>query len=156
MSINNIDNILNEMDIILEDAFSVPLSGKRMVDTESLGQLIEKIRLNLPQEILEARRIYGDRSRIMAEAKEKADKIIKAAEERARILVGEQEIVKNSKRLADDLELTAKKRAKSISDSSFTLCEDVLAQTEEQLAASSADIKRRLAVIRQKRKGGNL
>lgn len=150
----NIDNLLNEMDIILEDAFTVPLLGKRVVDVESLSGLIEKMRLNMPREIVDAKHIVQDRNKILADARKEAENIVKKAEERARVLVSEQEIVKNSKRAAAELELSSKKQAKSITESSFKLCEDILSQTEAQLNASSTDIKQRLAAIRQRRKVG--
>lgn len=148
----NIDNLLNEMDIILEDAFTVPLLNKRVVDVETLSGLIEKIRLNMPREILDAKHIVQDRNKILADARKEAESIVKKAEERARVLVSEEEIVKNSKRHAAELELNAKKQARGITDSSFKLCEDILSQTEAQLNASGADIKQRLAAIRSRRK----
>lgn len=148
----NIDGILNEMDIILEDAFSVPLLGKRVVDAESLSELITKIRLNMPREIVDAKHIVQDRSKILEDAKKEAAEIVKRAEKRAEVLVSEQEIVKNSKRVAEETELAARKRAKTLSDSSFKLCEDLLTQTEEQLTVSSTNIKKTLAALRQKRK----
>ena len=150
----NIDNLLTEMDIVLEEAFTVPILGKRVIDAEALSQLIDKIRLNMPREILDAKHIVQDRSKILSDAKSEAEKIVRRAEERARVLVSEEEIVKTSKRVAEELQTNAKQRAKSITDSSLALCEDVLSQTETQLAASSADIKRRLAAIRQARKSG--
>lgn len=148
----NIDHLLNEMDVILEDATTVPLFGKRMVDVDTLSGLVEKMRLNMPREIVEAKHIAQDRAKILAEARKEADEIVRKAEERARKLVSEEEIVRNSKRMAADLEMNARKQAKSITESSLKLCEDILGQTEEQLSASSADIKRRLMAIRQKRK----
>lgn len=150
----NIDTLLNEMDIILEDAFTVPLLGKRVVDAEALGELIGRIRLNMPQEIVDAKHIVQDRQKILEDAKREAAKTVKHAEERAKVLVSEQEIVKQSKAAAEEMERTARQRAKNLADSSFKLAEDMLTQTEQQLAQSATDVKRRLAAMRQKRKGG--
>lgn len=150
----NIDTILNEMDVVLEEAFSVPLLGKRVVDAEALGTLIARMRQSLPEEIMEARRIVRDVKKIEAEARKKEEKILAEAQARADKMVSEQEIVKRSKEAAEQIELTAKQRAKSMTDSSFRLTEEILTQTEQQLTQSATDIKRRLATMRQKRKGG--
>jgi hypothetical protein len=150
----NIDTILNEMDIVLEEAFSVPLLGKRVVDAEALGTLIARMRQSLPEEIMEARRIVRDVKKIEAEARKNEEKILAAAQARAEKMVSEQEIVKRSKETAEQIELTAKQRAKTMTDSSFRLTEEILTQTEQQLTRSAADIKRRLVSMRQKRKRG--
>ena len=55
----NIDDLLDLMDETLEDAFTVPLTGKRMVDAERLRDIIDDIRLNMPTEIRQAKAIVN-------------------------------------------------------------------------------------------------
>ena len=53
----SIETILNDIDQIIEEAKSVPFSSKRMVDAEEISQMIEEIRLNMPVEITQAKKI---------------------------------------------------------------------------------------------------
>lgn len=49
---NNIESILNDIDELLEDSWSLPLSGGRcVVDAEKVRELIDSIRMNMPSEI---------------------------------------------------------------------------------------------------------
>ena len=51
----SIDEILNEMDEVLEDAPNLPFSGgKRLVDVEHMRDLMGEIKLNLPDEVRQA------------------------------------------------------------------------------------------------------
>ena len=93
----SIDEILNEMDEVLEDSINLPFSGgKRMVDVEKIRDLMGEIKLNLPDEVRQAKAIVQDRADIVAAAKKESDGIIHRAEERAVVLVSDAEIVKAS------------------------------------------------------------
>lgn len=49
---NTIESILNDIDELLEDSWSLPLSGGRcVVDAEKVRDLIDSIRMNMPAEI---------------------------------------------------------------------------------------------------------
>ena len=52
---NTIESILNDIDELLEDSWSLPLSGGRcVVDAEKVRDLIDSIRMNMPAEIKQA------------------------------------------------------------------------------------------------------
>ena len=148
----NIDDLLDLMDETLEDAFTVPLTGKRMVDVEKLRDIIDDIRLNLPTEIRQAKAIVKDRADIVEGARKEADAVVKKAEERAKIIVSEQEIVKQSQARAVEIVQSAQMHSKETRNSVATYCENILRQTEEQLLKSCQDVKQVRASVRQKEK----
>ncbi len=148
----NIDDLLDLMDETLEDAFTVPLSGKRMVDAEKLRDIIDDIRLSMPTEIRQAKAIVRDRADIVDGARREADAIIKKSEERARVIVSEQEIVKAAKQRASEILQSAQQQAKEMRGSVTSYCENVLRQTEEQLMRSCSEVKHVRATVRQKEK----
>jgi len=93
----SVDELLDEMDALLEKATVIPLSGgKAMVNVERFGELIEDIRCNLPKEIRQARAIAADRNDIIADARKEAEGITRKAEERARQMVSQEEIVRRA------------------------------------------------------------
>lgn len=137
----NIDDLLDLMDETLEDAFTVPLTGKRMVDVEKMRDIIDDIRLNMPTEIRQAKAIVHDRNEIVESARAEGDTIIKRAEERARVLVSETEIVKMSQQRANEIMAASRKQEKEMRQTITNYCENILNQTEEQLAKSCAEVK---------------
>ena len=61
-----IDELLDIMDETLEEATTLPFTGgKRMVDVEKVRDIMDDIRLSMPQEIKQARAIVEDRGRIV-------------------------------------------------------------------------------------------
>ena len=91
----NIDEILNMIDDMLEEAWSLPFSGGRcVVDAQKVKECVEDIRLNLPGEIKQAKMIVADRNDIIKGAERQAESTLRKAEERARMLIAQEEIVK--------------------------------------------------------------
>lgn len=109
-----IDEELDLMDKTLDESSNVPFSNKKMVDCEKMREYIDNIRLNLPGEIKRAKDMARDKKNILDEAAKQAEDIIKQAEERARVLVAEDEISKKAVEFAKDVALKANAQAEDI------------------------------------------
>lgn len=137
-----IDEILEMMDDLLDKAVTVPFSGKKcMVDTDQLREYIDNIRYNLPTEIKRAKEMVADRSVILTDANEQAEDIIKKAEEKAKILVSEQEIVKQAKAAADDLTAQAKMMDSTIRKAMVEKLDSILGESEKALNKTLNELK---------------
>ena len=65
----NTDILLEDLEDVLDDATSIPLSKKYAVDVDKIKTIIEDIRLNTPQETKQAKAIVDSRNNILEEAK---------------------------------------------------------------------------------------
>ena len=93
----NINELLDTIEDALEESANMPLSGgKRIVDVDQIRDYLDEVRANLPGELRQAQAIVNDRAQIVDSANAQAQAIVHKAEERARILVSESEIVKNA------------------------------------------------------------
>lgn len=138
-----IDDILDMMDDMLDSAASVPFSVKKsIIDGDQMRDYINEIRLNLPQEIKQAKLIVRDRQSIMSDANKEADAIIRRAEDRAKVIVSNDEITKAAKVRAADILNQAQGKAKELKNAANKYIDDVLVKTEECLQSNLADIRR--------------
>ena len=136
----NIDEILNMIDDMLEEAWSLPFSGGRcVVDAQKVKECVEDIRLNLPGEIKQAKMIVADRNDIIKTAERQAETTLRKAEERARMLIAQEEIVKQEK--AADIIAQAQMAAKEIRRASHEFSDSILKQTEENLSTSLKNVR---------------
>ena len=109
----NVDELLDLLDETLEESTNLPFTGgKRMVDVDKVRDIIDDIRLNLPSEIKQAKAIVNDRAEIVAGARRESEGIIKKAEDRARILVDQQEIVRQAQQKAAELLSAAQQQSR--------------------------------------------
>ena len=92
----NTDILLEDLEDVLDDATSIPLSKKYAVDVDKIKTIIEDIRLNTPQETKQAKAIVDSRNNILEEAKKEAADIIAKAQEEARELVARDQITQTA------------------------------------------------------------
>ncbi|HOO08222.1 MAG TPA: vacuolar-type H+-ATPase subunit H [Ruminococcus sp.] len=139
----SIDEILDEMDELLDKATSVPfVSHKKILDGERMRELINDVRLNMPHELKEAKKIEFDCQRILNEAKLNAEAIIRKAEERAAQIVSKEAIVTESKKKAMDILTKAQTASKNLQQQAAMSVAKMLNDTETQYNRNLNDIKR--------------
>ena len=148
----NIDEILDVIDEMLDKAWSVPLSGGRcVVDVEKMRDLIDDVRLNMPMEIKQAKAIVADRHDILESARSEAAEIIRRGEERARVLVSEQEVVKQAQAKANELLTSAQVKSREIRRATSEFADRVLRSTEEVLIQNVNEVKQTRQAIKNQR-----
>ena len=100
----NVNELLDTIEDTLAESANMPLSGgKRIVDVDQIQEYLDEIRANLPGELRQAQAIVNDRGQIVDSANAQAKAIIRQAEERARVLVSESEIVKSAQQRAAEI-----------------------------------------------------
>ena len=138
----SIDEILEEMDELLDKASSVPfVSHKKVIDGERMRELINDVRLNMPHELKEAKKIEFDCQRILNEAKLNAESIIRKAEERAAQIVSREAIVTEAKTNALDMLTKAQTAAKNLQQNAATSVAKMLNDTENYYSRNLQSIK---------------
>lgn len=147
----SIDEILEEMDELLDKSSSVPfMAHKKVVDGERLRELINDVRLNMPHELKEAKKIEFDCQRILNEAKINAEAIIRKAEERAAQIVSKEAIVVEAKKKAIDMLTKAQAAAKNLQQNAAVSVSKLLNDTENLYTKNLQEIK----AVKAKLNGG--
>ena len=145
----NIEEILDMLEELLDRAWNLPLSGGRcVVDAEKVHELVDDIRLNLPDEIKRAKAIVKDKTEIVSAAQREAEAIIRKAEDRARVMIAQEEVMKQAQQRATEIVMQAQMKSKEIRQASQEFSDEVLRKAEESLSGSLADIKQTRQAIK--------
>ena len=149
----NVNELLDTIEDTLGESTSMPLSGgKRLVDVEKVRDYLDDIRANLPGELRQAQQIVNDRAQIVDTANAQAQAIVKKAEERARILVSDAEIVKAAQQRADEITAAAQSESRTLRQTVTDYCDNMLKTTEEAMVENAAQVKNVRANLRQNAK----
>ncbi len=150
----NIDDMVDLLDDMFEDAVKMPLTGgKCLIDSQKAKELIDDIRMNMPQEIRQAKAIVADRGEIISIAKAEAEDIIRNAEERARIIVNKDELVIQAQNRANEILSQAHQKAREVRTAASEFADEMLRNAEEVLAKSANEVKQTRNTLRNKRMG---
>lgn len=149
----NITEILDTIEDMLEKSWSLPLSGgKCVVDVERMIGLIEDLRVNLPNEIKQAKMIVLDRQDILKDAKKESEQIIHDAELKAKRLVAEEEILKEARNRANQMMTQAHTQSTEIKQMTNNYVEKILSKSEETLLANLQELRAAHSAIRKSSK----
>lgn len=139
----SIDELLDVLDDMVDNAKHVPLSGGLcFVDAEKVRETIDDIRLNLPQEVRQARAIVADRSDIIKTAKEEAETIIRNAEDKARAMVAQEEIVQRATARANEIFSEAQTKSKDMKRAAADFADELLKHSEEDIIGLLTEVKK--------------
>jgi len=138
-----IDELLDMIDDMVQDARGVPLASERcIVERDRLLDLVDELRQSLPEDLKTARDIVKQRKGMLNSGRREAEAIRRAAEEEARHMVSESEIVVAARRKAKEIVGNAEVQARELRRVANEYCEDTLKRTEEAVSASLNEVRK--------------
>ena len=145
-----IDELINTLYEMVEDAWAMPLGNDRcVVEREKVLDLLDEVRANLPSDLKMAREIVEKRNDIIAAGKKEYDNLKLQADEYAKQKVNEHEITQEARKKAAELVAAAEQRAKDVMRAAGEYCEDAMKRTEEVLGRSLEELKQSHVQFRQ-------
>ena len=143
-----LDELLEQFDEVLDSGIKIP-GKKTIVNVEKLRAVVDDIRLNIPSEIKQARGIVADRADIITTAKREADGIIRNAEERAKAMVSQEEIVKMSQEKAAEIIAAAQAKSREMRKAAQDFVDDIMRRADEGLTSNLGEIRKTRAALKQ-------
>lgn len=133
--------MLDQLEDIIENSHNMPLVGKALIDKDELLDLIQELRLKIPDDLKQAKWIKGERQRILLEAQKEATSIIKSAEDKIISMINENEITKKANEAAEEIIKNANNRAREIRNGTKQYVDDALAESEKVLERTLATLR---------------
>ncbi len=140
--------LLEQLEETLERGMNIPFSGRCLVRRDEVLDLIQDIRLKLPDDIKTARNISVDRAHILEEAENQAAEILRNAETRITALVDEHEISRKAVEQASVIIGNAKKNSREIrlgtreyADGVLDKVESILSETLDVIRVNRQELK---------------
>jgi cell division septum initiation protein DivIVA len=134
-------HLVDRLEELVNEGRRLPLSNKVMVDEQKIWDLIDQMRISIPEEVKRAKRTNQERDRIIAQAHEEAARMVDLKREEATAMVSEHELTK----AADERATTIVERAKRDAESLRADADEYVMQVLDSLGA---DLERALKEVR--------
>lgn len=145
-----IDELINTLYEMVEDAWAMPLGNDRCVlEREKVLDILDEVRANLPSDLKMAREIVEKRNDIIAAGKKEYDNLKAQADEYAKQKINDHEITQEARKKAAELVSAAEQRAKDVMRAAGEYCEDAMKRTEDVLGRSLEELKQSHLQFRQ-------
>ena len=142
------DDLLEQLDESLDGGIKIP--GKRSVlDTEKIRAIVDDMRMTMPTEVKQAKGIVADRADIITSAKREADSIIRAAEERGKAMVAQEEITKLAQSKASEIIATSQAKSREMRKAAQDFVDDIMRRADEGITANLAEVRKTRVSLKQ-------
>jgi vacuolar-type H+-ATPase subunit H len=146
----DIQFLVERLEALVVNARKVPMTSQIILEQATVLDLIDQLRVAIPEEVRQARRINQETDRVLARARDEAEQIIGAAQEQAALLLQDQSILREAESKAQEILDRAQSKADETMRGSDQYAADVLVRLESDLVKTLSIIKKSLEVLEER------
>jgi cell division septum initiation protein DivIVA len=136
----------------LEEVFNagrpVPFTRLLTVNEDRVLELIDQMRVSIPEEVKKAQQVLAQRDRILAQAQEEAQRTVQLAKEKAEQFVERDAVVEAAKARAEQILQNVKAEADGIRQDADDYALEVLTNIEVELARFHTQVHNGITKLR--------
>ncbi len=137
----DIQHLVDRLERTLTESKRLPFSSSLVVDEDRIYNIVDQMRVSIPEEVKRANRVEAEKERILAQAKEEADRIKELAKQEASELVRRDSIMGSAQQRSETILERARREADIMMAEADSYALGVLTKLEE-------DLLRSLSVVR--------
>jgi cell division septum initiation protein DivIVA len=141
-------HLVDRLEEVFNDGRPIPLTRKLAIDEDRVLELIDQMRVSIPDEVKKAQQILNQRDKILAQAQEEAQRTVQLAQERAAGQVEREALVEQAKVRAQEILKQAEADAEAIRAEADDYVLDVLEKLETETARSLNTIRNGINKLR--------
>ncbi len=129
----DIQHLVDRLEDLIDEGRHVPFSKFTLIDEERALEIIDQMRISVPEQIEKASRLINQRDRLLAQANEEATRVVQIARERSEEMVERDAITQKARSQARNIIEQAHREAENICADADAYVVEVLKELEEQL-----------------------
>ena len=142
---------MDRLESLLNDGWHLPLTSRTLVDERDLLDVIDQMRIAVPEEVKQARRITQERDQMVAQAKAEAERIITEAQEQAAFLLQDNELLKQAEQRGKGIISEAQNQAAEMRRGADDYSLDVMRRLESEMESHLATVRRGVEALQRSR-----
>jgi hypothetical protein len=147
----DIQFLVERLEAMVVSARKMPMTNQVLLEQAAILDVIDQLRIAIPEEVRQARKINQEQERVLTRAREEAEQIIGAAQEQAALLLQDQSILRQAESRAQEIEGAAGSKAEDTMRGADQYAADVLVRLESDLVKTLSIIKKSLEVLEERR-----
>jgi len=125
--------LIDRLEELFNESKAIPLTRNVMVDEDRMLDIIDQMRIAIPEEVKKAQQLLGQRDRVLAQAQEEANRTLEIARQKSDQLVGKDVVAQEAQRRAEQILSQARAEADTIRADADDYVIDSLTQLQAEL-----------------------
>ena len=147
----DIQHLVDRLEDLIDEGRHIPMTKMTVIDEERALEIIDQMRISVPEEVDKASRILNQKDRLLAQANEEAARIIEIAKEKAETLIQRDAIVQAAQNRAANIIEQARQDADGIRGDADGYVVEVLNELEQHLTKTLTVVRNGINKIQQDR-----
>jgi hypothetical protein len=143
-------HLVDRLEDLIDEGRHIPLSKYTMIDEERALEIIDQMRISVPEEIEKSNRIIQQRDRMMAQANEEAARMVELAKERGDTMISREAIAQAAQSRAANILEQARQEAELIQADADNYVVEVLGELESQLIRTLTVVRNGINTVNQR------
>lgn len=139
------------MESLIANGKPLPLTKNAIIDREQALNLIDELRVAVPEEVRAAKRINQEGERIIEQAQEEAERVVARAQEQAAFLIGERGLTEAAEAESRRIVADAEDDGDSVRRGADEYAAGVMAALEAEVGRTLRGIERGIEVLEERR-----
>jgi cell division septum initiation protein DivIVA len=141
-------HLVDRLEEVFNAGLPIPLMRKLAVDEDRVLELIDQMRVSIPDEVKKAQQILNQRDRILAQAQEEATRTVQLAKERSEQMIEREALVESARARANEIVQAANTDAEGVRADADDYALEVLTRLEEELIKSLTQVRNGVAKLK--------
>ncbi len=137
----DIMHLIDRLEEILNESRQLPFTHNIIVDEERVFELIDQMRIVIPEEVKKAQQILAQKDRILAQAQEEANRTLAIAKEKRDQMVEREAIVQAAQARAEQIIAEARNEQEITRREADAYVLDTLRKLEMELDRSLTQVR---------------
>jgi vacuolar-type H+-ATPase subunit H len=105
-------HLVDRLEELINQSRSIPFTHNVIVDEDRMLDLIDQMRVAIPEEVKKSQQVLAQKDRVIAQAKEEAERTLSIAKEKSEKLADRDSVVQDARKKASQIEAEAEMKAK--------------------------------------------
>ena len=144
-------HLIDRLEEILNDSRAIPFTHNVVVDEDKVLDLIDQMRVAIPEEVKKSQQLLAQRDRLLAQAQEEANRTLALAREKSEQLVERDAIVQAASARADQIVAQAKADIETTRRDADEYAMDTLNKLEMELDRVLTQVRNGINTLKQEK-----
>jgi hypothetical protein len=126
-------HLVDRLEELFNESRPIPFTNNVVVDEDRMLDLIDQMRVAIPEEVKNAQKLVAERDRTLAQAQEEANRTLKIAREKSESIIERDSIVEAAQSRADQVLVQAKADAEATRAEADQYVQDTLMSLELEM-----------------------
>jgi cell division septum initiation protein DivIVA len=144
-------HLVDRLEELFNESRPIPLTHNVIVDEDRFLDIIDQMRISIPEEVKKAQQVYSQKDRILAQAQEEVNRTLALAREKADQLVEKDGLTQEAQKRAGQIFEQARIEAENIKAGSDQYAMDSLLNLEMELERVMNQVRNGIQVLEEKK-----